>query len=131
MALETIRISKQGRDHLIKIKRMTKIPNWNIICRWGFCASLADSTPPKVVRIPADSPVEMTWRTFGGEYEGVYLAMLKERCKKDGIEISDESLATQFRLHLHRGISHLAGDPGVDSILGLIRKALEPQSPEQ
>jgi DNA sulfur modification protein DndE len=34
--VETVRISKQGRDQLIKIRRQTGIENWNIICRWAL-----------------------------------------------------------------------------------------------
>lgn len=124
MAIETIRISKRGRDHLVKLKRLTRIPNWNIICRWAFCSSIADPTPPRHQRIPADSPVEMTWRTFGGEYAALYLALLKERCKQDGIELTESAMATQFRLHLHRGIAHLAGDVNIRNVRGLIAKAL-------
>lgn len=124
MSIENIRISKQGRDHLIKLKRLTGIANWNVLCRWAFSISLAEPTTPRIDRIPADSSVEMTWRTFGGEYEAVYMALLKERCKKDGFDLSDEILATQFRLHLHRGIGYLAGDPEVKNISGLIGKAV-------
>ena len=29
--------------------------------------------------IPADSNVEMTWHVFGGEYQEIYFALLKER----------------------------------------------------
>ena len=126
MLLQTIRISKRGRDHLIKLKRLTQVETWNVLCRWSFCVSLADPNPPRVERIPVDSPVEMTWRTFGGEYEGLYLALLKQRCQQDGIELTDENLATQFRLHLHRGIAQLAGDPDIKNhgIEGLVAKAL-------
>jgi len=124
MTLEAFRVSRRARDHLIKLKRLTDIPNWNVLCRWAFCISLAEPTPPRREHIPADSTVEMTWRTLGGEYDSLYWALLKERCRRDGLDLSDETLAEQFRLHLHRGIGYLAGDPTVRSIGALIRKAV-------
>jgi len=124
MTLEAFRVSNRARDHLIKLKRLTYIPNWNAICRWAFCVSLAEPTPPRRERIPADSSVEMTWRTFGGDCDSLYWALLKERCRRDGLELTEETLVEQFRLHLHRGIGYLAGDADVRSIAGLVRKAL-------
>jgi len=124
MPIETVHVSMRDRDHLIKLKRLTGIKNWNVLCRWAFCISLAEPSPPRVEKIPADSPIEMTWRTFGGENDSLYLALLKERCRQDGLDLSDKTLSTQFSIHLHRGIGYLAGDPDVRSIAGLIAKAV-------
>jgi DNA sulfur modification protein DndE len=122
MPLEHIRISEQGKDQLIKLKRLTGIQNWNVLCRWAFCLSLAETTPPVHVRIPGDSSVEMTWRVFGGHYQEIYLALLKQRCRDDGLDISDEVLTTQFRLHLHRGIAHLSADRRLRNIAELVAR---------
>ncbi len=125
MSLDTVRISKKGRDQLITLNRHTGIRNWNVTCRWAFCISIAEATPPKAQRIGGEAAIEMTWHTFGGEHQEVYLALLKERCKRDGIAPTDENLAAQLRLHLHRGISYLAGDKAERSIDDLIRRALD------
>ncbi|MFN9858354.1 MAG: DndE family protein, partial [Pseudanabaena sp.] len=37
-----------------------------------------------------------------------------------GLSIDKETLATQFRLHLHRGIGYLAGDPNIKKLEDLI-----------
>ena len=124
MPIETVRISKAGKDQLATLKRRTKIPTWNIICRWAFCVSLAERTPPHAHRLDSEYPIEMTWKTFAGEYGGVYLALLKERCVHDGLELSDDELQRQLRLHVHRGISYLAGDKGLQSIEELIARAV-------
>ncbi len=124
MTLETVRISKQGRDQLIMLKRRTGIENWNILCRWAFCVSLADNSPPRDIQIPLEGGVEMSWRTFGGEYETVYLALLKERCWRDRLELDEETLSKQFRLHVHRGISFLFGTKDMNNILDLMRIAV-------
>ena len=107
MAIETIHLSQQAKDQLVKLKRITGIQNWNVLCRWAFCLSLADDSIPAPTKIPSDSSVEMTWKVFGGTYQEIYLAILLERCKKDNLVIDNETLVTQFKLHLHRGIGHL------------------------
>ena len=46
---------------------------------------------------------------------------LKQRCYQDGLGTDSETLAQQFRLHLHRGISYLAGDINIKSIEDLVK----------
>ena len=120
--IEHIRLSQQARGQLVKMKRTTGIAYWNVLCRWAFCISLAEPTIPPTAKIPADSSVEMSWRAFGGVHQGLYLALLKERCQRDGMGTSDEVLATQFRLHLHRGIGYLAADRDIKHISGLLKR---------
>ncbi len=119
--IERIRLSQKAKDQLIKLKRITKIDQWNILCRWGFCRSLAEPSIPSPIPIPADSNLEMTWQVFGGEIAEILLIALKQRCYQDGLGIEKEVLARQFRLHLHRGISYLAGDPNIKKIDDLVR----------
>lgn len=119
--IETIHISQKAKDQLIKLKRITKIQNWNILCRWGFCTSLAEATIPPPADIPSDSNVEMTWKVFGGPYADVYWGLVKERCHKDGLGTDEDTLAQQFRLHLHRGLAYLAADKSITNISGLLR----------
>jgi DNA sulfur modification protein DndE len=118
--LDRVRISQAAKDQLIKLKRVTKIDQWNILCRWAFCRSLAEPTPPSPVAIPADSNVEMTWPVFGGEIGDFMIVALRQRCHNDKLLINRETLATQFRLHLHRGVGYLAADLSVKSIENLI-----------
>jgi DNA sulfur modification protein DndE len=123
--VERIRLSQGAKDQLTKLKRNTKIENWNTLCRWGLCYSLAEPTIPSPVPIPADSNVELTWRVFGGEYSDILLIALKQRCHNDGLGTDKETLANQFRLHLHRGIGYLAGDPNIkkiEDLLGLVER---------
>ena len=124
--IDRIRLSQTAKEQLIKLKRNTKIDQWNILCRWAFCRSLAEPTIPSPVPIPADSNVEMTWRVFGGEMSDVLAIALKQRCYNDNLGIDKETLATQFRLHLHRGIGYLAGDPNIKKMEDLIAIALQP-----
>jgi DNA sulfur modification protein DndE len=123
-AVDHIRLSQQAKDQLIKLKRVTGIEHWNILCRWALCVSLAEDTVPHPTKIPADSNVEMSWRVFGGRYSEIYLAVLKERCIRDGMETDSDTLAQQFRLHLHRGISYLFANKKLRKIDGLLTLAI-------
>ena len=124
MSIKQFKLSNQAKDQLIRLKSRTGIEHWNILCRWAFCVSLKETTPPTPVEHPADSNVEMTWQTFGGEHHELYLALLKERCERDGLDSSsDDVLGKQFRLHLHRGISYLATPNAVKGIHDLIAQA--------
>ena len=68
--IDIIRLSEKQKQQLIVLKRRTGIENWNVLCRWALCLSLADPTEPPKEDIPTDSNVEMTWKTLtGGESE--------------------------------------------------------------
>lgn len=122
--IERIKLSQQAREQLSRLKRYTGIEHWNTLCRWGFCRSLADPDAPPPAKIPSDSNVELTWSVFGGRHERIYLALLKERCLRDGLGTDDETLAIQFRLHLHRGIAQLAGDKTQRSLASFLAQAM-------
>jgi DNA sulfur modification protein DndE len=121
--VNSIKLSQTAKDQLTKLKRSTKIEHWNILCRWAFFRSLSETAPPSIVPIPADSNLEMTWKVFGGELADISVLALKQRCHNDGLEITPELLAQQFRLHLHRGIGYLAGDPSLRKIEDLVNLA--------
>lgn len=124
MSVEHIRLSQQAKDQLVKLKRVTGIEHWNVLCRWAFCTSLAEPGVPPSAKIPADSNVEMSWKVFGGRHADLYLALLKERCVHDGLSTDPETLAQQFRLHLHRGISYLFGNKQLRKIDDFITLAV-------
>ncbi|OCB14092.1 DNA sulfur modification protein DndE [Mycolicibacterium porcinum] len=125
MTLEHIRLSQTARDQLVTLKRRTGVEHWNVLCRWAFCRSLAEPAPPPTVKLTLDSSVEMTWRVFAGDYGDILWGLLRFRCNKDGLDLDDENLNQQFRLHLHRGIGYLVGDPRVSDVAGLASVALK------
>ncbi|WP_295618197.1 DNA sulfur modification protein DndE [Chamaesiphon sp. GL140_3_metabinner_50] len=122
--INNIKLSQTAKDQLVKLKRSTKIEQWNILCRWAFFRSLAETAPPSVVPIPADSNLEMTWKVFGGELADISILALKQRCLSDGLDLTPDVLAQQFRLHLHRGIGYLAGDSNLRRIEDLVGLAV-------
>jgi DNA sulfur modification protein DndE len=127
--METIRLSQQAKDQLSRIKRWSGLKHWNVICRWAFALSLSEPSNPPNAKIVADSSVEMTWKVFGGPYQELYMALLKARCERDGLGTSAETLAHQLRLHLHRGISYMAGDKRLRDIGALMRLVVDLPQP--
>ena len=121
--IKTVRISQQGEEQLNKLKRLTKITQWNILCRWALCRSLAETTAPSPVEIKTDSKIEIAWDTFGGEIADSLLIALKQRCYQDGLDLNRDTLRKQFTLHLHRGLGYLSGDENLDSIEKLVQLA--------
>lgn len=120
--IETVRVSEKAKIQLITLKKRTGIQNWNILCRWALCSSLSEKSEPPNEEIPSDSSIEMTWKTFTGGEE-MYLALIQLRASKAGIPLQKEQVNKYFRLHLHRGISYLVGNPKMNKIEDLIRLA--------
>lgn len=122
MSIKHIRLSQQAREQLSRLKRHTGIEHFNVLCRWALCTSLAEPTPPPIIKIPADSNLEISWEVFGGRVAEVLLALVTQRCREDGLGTDDETVNAQFRLHLHRGIAYLAGDRKLRSVADLLQK---------
>jgi DNA sulfur modification protein DndE len=108
--IENVQVSKRAKEQLIKLKAWTGVQNWNVLCRWALCVSLGEKSVPPFERIVADSSVQMSWKVFAGPHQDLYIALVRERCRRDGLGTDDETVVTQFKLHLHRGIAYLAGD---------------------
>ena len=126
--MEHIRLSQQAKEQLVKLKRVTGIDQWNVLCRWALCISISEQSIPAQIKIPADSNVEMSWKVFGGHYADIYTALLKERCIRDGVGTDSRTLTLHFRLHLHRGISYLAGNKKLRNISELVALSLDDSS---
>lgn len=123
--MKQIRLSETSKDRLSRLKGKTGIKNWNVLCRWALCYSLSEQTLPTDVPINADSNVEMSWFTFGGEYSDVYSALLTAWCKKMNLPTDEGTLEKYFKLHLERGIAYLSGTNLIKSIDDLLKLAFE------
>ena len=124
IGISRIRLSQKAKDQLSTLKRRTGIGQWNILCRWAFCLSLSEASPPKEIDIKLDSNIDIAWDTFtGSDYEDLYLALLKTRCIRDQIDIDQTTLNRQFILHLHRGIGYLVSQKNIKSVQDLLSLA--------
>ncbi len=120
MVIKQIKLSSQAKEKLGRLKGRTGIKNWNILCRWAFCYSIGEHTLPTDIPINADSNLEMSWYTFGGEYSDIYEALIIEWCKDMDLPTDNETLAKYFRLHLERGISYLSGTNFIKNLNDLL-----------
>jgi len=114
--IETIRISKQGRDQLIKLRRQTGIEHWNVLCRWAFCVSIKEKSSPPAISQKLDGGVEMTWKVFSGEMSEVFSALTWLKVRQDGYPVSADGASSCLRAHLHRGLAYLASGKDTRSI---------------
>ena len=127
MIMKQIRLSQRSREKLSRLKGKTGIKNWNILCRWALCYSLSEKTIPTDVEIPADSNLEMSWYTFGGEYSDLYDALVCAWCIEMGLPTDDATLQKYFHLNLERGIAHLSGTGFIKSLDDVISLAVKEQ----
>lgn len=125
MIVKQIKLSNVSKDRLGRLKGKTGIKNWNVLCRWAFCYSLSENTMPTDVPIVADSNVEMSWFTFGGEYSDIYDALMIAWCKKMNLPADEETLAKYFKLHVERGIAHLSGTNFIKNLDDLMKLSIE------
>ncbi len=122
--VETIRISRQGRDQLIKLRRQTGIEHWNVLCRWSFCASMREITPPPLITQKLDGGVEMSWKVFAGDQSEIFSALTLMRARKDGFPLTSEGIANCLRAHLHRGLTYLASGNDTKSLSDFVKRWL-------
>ena len=118
--VDTVRISQQGRDQLIKLKRQTGIENWNILCRWALAASLREKSIPPQIPPQADGGVEIAWKVFAGDWSDALTAAIRVRANRDLEKTTPDAMASYFRSHLTRGLSYLASEresTGIDAFL--------------
>ena len=125
MIIKQVRLSQQSKEQLSRLKAKTGIKNWNILCRWALAYSLSEKTLPTDLPIVADSNLEMSWYTFGGEYYEIYEALIKAWCLQMHLPTDDETVSKYFRLNLERGIAHLCGTGFIKSPDDLIRLAIK------
>jgi DNA sulfur modification protein DndE len=102
MDLIKLKISNDLTRKLRTLKTRTGL-NPNILCRIGFCLSLREPGLPDTRKQPEDG-MEFNRYTLTGQYDILFLSLLKERCIEDGISVNDSNLFLYFFAHLNRGI---------------------------
>ena len=127
MIMKQIRLSQRSKEKLSRLKGKTGIKNWNILCRWALCYSLSEKTIPTDVEMPADSNLEMSWYTVGGEYSDLYDALVRAWCIEMELPTDDATLQKYFHLNLERGIAHLSGTGFIKSLDDLVSLAVKEQ----
>ena len=99
MKLSKLKLSKDASSRVRFLAGKTGLTP-NILCRLGFCMSLAESGIPN----PADYPEEereFNRYTLLGEYDDFFIALLRERRNADG---EPWPIEDSFRAHMNRGV---------------------------
>lgn len=100
MSFNRVKISKIATVRLSILKGRTGLTP-NILCRIGFCLSLSEPSIPN----PDDydeNGQEFNRYTLTGEWDKLFIALLKERLISDGLDLKKD-LIPQFKAHLNRG----------------------------
>jgi len=105
MKLTRLRVCQEVDQRLGQLKARTGLTP-NLLCRIGFCLSLNDPTAPDPALYPPDSDRELNRYTLTGEWDMFFVALLRERCAYDGLDLETE-LEEQFRAHINRGVLQL------------------------
>src|SRR5579872_575311 len=100
MKLTKLRVTKEASNRLRFLAGRTGLTP-NLLCRLGFCLSLADPSVLDPAAFPEEDR-EFNRYTLLGEYDPLFVALLRERCHKDGL--ADSTLPGMFRAHVNRGI---------------------------
>ncbi|WP_447800925.1 DNA sulfur modification protein DndE [Pseudomonas kilonensis] len=107
--IDRIRLTAAAKIQLSTLKRKTGIEHYNSICRHALCLSLAEPSMPPEEEFSYNGGVEIDWKTFTGGFEDLYINLLLQRLKQDGVAGSSENIKKLCAGHLHRGLSYLAG----------------------
>jgi DNA sulfur modification protein DndE len=102
MQLNRIRVSEEVDQRLRSLKAKTGLTP-NLLCRVGFCLSLREPTIPNPEDYKEGSTREFNRYTLTGQWDSLFVALLKERCSHDGLLLPD-CLESQFLAHLNRGV---------------------------
>lgn len=102
MKLNKVKLDGELTTKVRLLKSRTGL-NPNILCRIGFCLSLNEPGIPDTERYLEDG-MEFNRYTLTGEWDSFFIALLKERCLQDDINL-EENLEKQFMAHLNRGIT--------------------------
>jgi len=100
MKLTKLRLTKDASNRLRFLAGKTGLTP-NLLCRVGFCLSLGEPTVPNPEEYQ-DEDREFNRYTLLGEYDALFIALLKERCREDGL--AAERLPDYFRAHMNRGV---------------------------
>ena len=102
--IDLLRTSANVRNSLTRIKTITGIPNWNIICRWALCLSLKQTSLPREVDEKLDG-IEIDYDTLVGKNKSIYTQLLINNLISHKVEIDKKNLTKYLYAHVNRGVN--------------------------
>ena len=104
--IETLRTTSNIKNILVRLKSITGVQYWNVVCRWGLCTSLKQSTLPRLVEEKLDG-VEIDYDIFVGKNKIIYTQLLLNNLKKHNVELTKDNTYKYLYAHVNRGVSIL------------------------
>ena len=104
LKIEQLRTSSTVKNLLTRIKGITSIQNWNVLCRWGFCLSIKQSSAPRMVDEKLDG-IEIDYSTLVGKNEKIYTQLLINNLRHHNIEVNKANHINYLYAHVNRGIN--------------------------
>lgn len=102
--IDNIKTSSNVKIALTRIKSITRIPTWNVICRWAFCLSLKQTSLPREVDEKLDG-IEIDYDTLVGKNKSIYTQLLINNLISHKVEIDKKNLTKYLYAHVNRGVN--------------------------
>ena len=117
LTIDILRTSSNVKSSLTRIKTITGISNWNIICRWALCLSLKQTSLPREVEEKLDG-VEIDYDTLVGKNKSIYTQLLINNLVAHNVAVEKKNLTKYLYAHVNRGVNIIYTNKLKD-ILGL------------
>ena len=104
MKFTRIKLSAKSQNLLGRIKARTGLTP-NLLARFALCLSINEKSKPITTEYDKDGS-EIEPSILFGEYEQLYLGLMKNRLLKDGVPESE--LNEMTRCHINRGVIALS-----------------------
>ena len=110
MRFSRIKLSNKSQNILGRMKARTGLTP-NLLARFALCLSLKEKSAPIITQYDKEGN-EIEPAILFGEYESLYLGLMRNRLKKDGL--SESELNDMTRCHINRGV--IALSPRIQSL---------------
>ena len=104
LTIDILRTSSNVKSSLTRIKTITGISNWNIICRWALCLSLKQTSLPREVEEKLDG-VEIDFDTLVGKNKSIYTQLLINNLVTHNVAVDKKNLTKYLYAHVNRGVN--------------------------
>lgn len=104
LTIDILRTSLNVKSSLTRIKTITGISNWNIICRWALCLSLKQTSLPREVEEKLDG-VEIDFDTLVGKNKSIYTQLLINNLVTHNVAVDKKNLTKYLYAHVNRGVN--------------------------
>jgi len=104
--IDTLRTTSNIKNILVRLKSITGVQYWNVVCRWALCTSLKQSTLPRLIEEKLDG-VEIDYDVFVGKNKIIYTQLLLNNLKKHNVELTKDNISKYLYAHVNRGVSIL------------------------